>query len=195
MNRICAIIISCLIVSCSDSNATQHQTIQIGMQTWMKNNLRVVTFRNGDTIPEAKTDEEWNQARFAEKAAWCYVKNNADSDTSFGKLYNWYAVNDPRGLAPAGWHIPTDAEWTELLGKNNGIMFAVQRAGTRTFAGPFENEGWGFWWSATGNESYDHQYAWYRVVGIRNDFLHRDTYVKGSGFSVRCLKNTEPRSN
>ena len=160
----------------------------------MKNNLSVVTFRNGDTIPEAKTDEEWNQARFAEKPAWCYVKNSPGSDSLFGRLYNWYAVTDPRGLAPAGWHIPSYDEWTALMTNNNGMMFSVQRAGTRTFAGPFENEGWGFWWSSTGNESYDHQYAWYGVIGIKNDSLHKDTYVKGSGFSVRCVKDANPQT-
>lgn len=189
MNRFFVIIFSCFLASCSETNLKKEHTIQLGKQTWMKNNLSVVTFRNGDTIPEAKTDEEWNQARFVQRPAWCYVKNNSANDSIFGKLYNWYAVNDPRGLAPTGWHIPSDDEWTELMVNNKSMMFSVQRAGTRTFAGPFENEGMGFWWSATGNESYDHQYAWFRVVGSKDDSLHRDTYVKGSGFSVRCIKD------
>ena len=175
--------------SCTNSKEKEPETIQIEGQTWMKNNLTVVTFRNGDTIPNAKTNEEWEQARFAEKPAWCYFNNDSSNDLKSGKLYNWYAVNDPRKLAPAGWHIPRDDDWTELLKNTNGKMFSIQRGGTRTFIGEFENEGMGFWWSASGNQSHDVQYAWYRVVSRRNDSLHRDTYVKGSGFSVRCIKD------
>ena len=111
------------------------------------------------------------------------------NDPIFGKLYNWYAVNDPRGLASVGWHIPSDSEWTELVNNTGGRMFSIQRGGTRTFIGEFENEGMGFWWSSTGNNSLDIQYAWYRVVGNQSDSLHRQTYVKGCGFSVRCIKN------
>jgi hypothetical protein len=163
--------------------------IQMGKQTWMKNNLGVATFRNGDTIPEAKTNEEWEQARFAEKPAWCYFKNDSANALKFGKLYNWYAVNDSRGLAPVGWHIPSDSEWTALCDNTGSKMFSIQRGGVRTFIGEFENVGIGFWWSGTGNEIYDMQYAWYRVVDSRNDSLRRHSYVKGSGFSVRCIKN------
>jgi hypothetical protein len=177
------------IVSCTDTIEKEPETIQIGGQKWMKHNLTVVTFRNGDTIPNAKTNEEWERARFTEKPAWCHFKNDSANDLKLGKLYNWYAINDPRKLAPAGWHIPGDDDWTELLGNTKGKMFSIQRGGTRTFIGEFENEGMGFWWSADGNESHDVQYAWYWVVGKRSDSLHRDTYVKGSGFSVRCIKS------
>ena len=90
------------------------QSVTIGTQTWTTKNLDVATFRNGDAIPQAKTNEEWKAGRENKQPAWCYYDNDAKNGTKYGKLYNWYAVNDARGLAPAGWHIPTDEEWTVL---------------------------------------------------------------------------------
>ena len=91
-----------------------YKSVKIGTQTWTTENLNVSTFRNGDPIPEAKTDEEWKRADENKQPAWCYYENDPKNGVKYGKLYNWYAVNDPRGLAPAGWHIPTDEEWTTL---------------------------------------------------------------------------------
>ncbi len=90
------------------------QSVTIGSQTWTTKNLDVATFRNGDLIPEAKTDEEWEAAGENKQPAWCYYENNTANGIKYGKLYNWYAVVDTRGLAPAGYHIPTDDEWTVL---------------------------------------------------------------------------------
>jgi uncharacterized protein (TIGR02145 family) len=100
-----------------------YKSIKIGNQTWMAENLNVSTFRNGDLIPEAKSEEEWKIAGKNKQTAWCYYDNDPKNGAKYGKLYNWYAVNDPRGLAPAGWHIPSDAEWTTLgdqLGSDPG---------------------------------------------------------------------------
>ena len=92
----------------------------------MNKNLDVDRFRNGDYIPQAKTAKEWINAYENEQPAWCYFDNDSsnyyeyDLDViplngeKYGKLYNWYAVNDPRGLAPLGWHVPSDAEWKIL---------------------------------------------------------------------------------
>jgi len=88
--------------------------VAIGNQVWTTKNLDVATFRNGDAIPQAKTDEEWEAAGENKQPAWCYYENNTANGTKYGKLYNWYAVNDYRGLAPTGYHIPTDDEWTVL---------------------------------------------------------------------------------
>ncbi len=102
------------------------EEVMIGSQIWMKKNLEVSIFRNGDTISEAKSGEEWNKADIEKKPAWCYYNNDIENGKKYGKLYNWYAANDPRGLAPAGWHIPTEEEWWTLRGflgggmKNNG---------------------------------------------------------------------------
>ena len=93
-----------------------YKTVTIGTQVWLKENLNVSTFRNGDPIPEAKTAEEWQAAGDAKQPAWCYYDNDPKNGAKYGKLYNWYAVNDPRGLAPAGYHVPTDEEWSVLIG-------------------------------------------------------------------------------
>jgi uncharacterized protein (TIGR02145 family) len=100
------------------------QTVSIGSQVWMTKNLDVDKFRNGDPILEAKTVQDWVKAVENKQPAWCYYDNNPANGTKYGKLYNWYAVNDPRGIAPVGYHVPSDAEWTKLkdfLGSDAGI--------------------------------------------------------------------------
>ncbi|MCE2707345.1 MAG: protein kinase [Algoriphagus sp.] len=91
------------------------ETVTIGTQEWMTSNLSVATFKNGDPIPEAKTDEEWRMAAEEGRPAWSYFKNDPAYGEKYGKLYNWYAVNDPRGLAPEGWVIPSSDDWNLLI--------------------------------------------------------------------------------
>lgn len=95
-------------------------------QVWMKKNLNVSTFRNGDYILEAKTKEEWQQAFQNGTPAWCYYENNtyASEKYSYGKLYNWHAVIDPRGLAPSGWRIPSKEDWEQLINFLGGKFMA-----------------------------------------------------------------------
>lgn len=88
-----------------------YKTIKIGETVWMAKNLNVSHYRNGDPIPQVQADDEW---RALETGAWCYYENKAKNEKTYGKLYNWYATNDARGLAPKGWHIPTDKEWSQL---------------------------------------------------------------------------------
>ena len=95
-------------------------SVKIGSQIWTKENLNVDCFRNGDIIQEAKTKTEWITAGKEKKPAWCYYDNNPENGYKLGKLYNWYAVNDSRGLAPIGWHIPTSKEW-ELFNNEMGL--------------------------------------------------------------------------
>jgi uncharacterized protein (TIGR02145 family) len=90
------------------------QEKKIGNQNWTIANLNVSTFRNGDVIPEAKTNAEWLKAIEDDKPAWCYYNNDPANGEKYGKLYNWFAVNDKRGLAPDNWHVPTSAEWNTL---------------------------------------------------------------------------------
>ncbi|RYY08664.1 MAG: hypothetical protein EOO04_39670, partial [Chitinophagaceae bacterium] len=80
-------------------------------QVWTVKNLDVTTYRNGDPIPQVTDPNAWATAR---TGAWCYYDNDPSNGAIYGKLYNWYAVNDARGLAPAGWHVPSDAEWNTL---------------------------------------------------------------------------------
>jgi uncharacterized protein (TIGR02145 family) len=83
------------------------QEVQIGDQIWQEQNLDVITFRNGDEILQAKTDADWVKAIENEQPAWCYYENDSLLGEKRGKLYNWYAVNDKRGIAPKGWRVPT----------------------------------------------------------------------------------------
>jgi uncharacterized protein (TIGR02145 family) len=85
--------------------------VEIGNQVWMAENLTVAKFRNGDLIPQVKTLEEFKRAN---GPAWCYYEFSESNGLKFGKLYNWYAVNDPRGLAPIGWRIPSPSDFDEM---------------------------------------------------------------------------------
>jgi uncharacterized protein (TIGR02145 family) len=102
-------------------------TIVIGTQQWMRENLDVMTYRNGDVIPQVTDPTAWAGLT---TGAWCYYNNDPLNGAIYGKLYNWYAVNDPRGLAPQGWHIPTDAEWTTLISLLGGYSVAGGKAKT-----------------------------------------------------------------
>ena len=94
-----------------NSNSSELRGIKIGNQVWSATSLDVVTFRNGDRIPEVRSNEEWEKAGKEGRPAWCYYENDAEKGKPYGRMYNWYAVNDPRGLCPKGWHIPTNEEW------------------------------------------------------------------------------------
>ena len=93
----------------TDIDGNIYKTVQIGNQIWMAENLRVSRYRNGDLIPNVTDNEKWGEF---ETGAWCNYDNNPNLNSEYGKLYNWYAVADSRNIAPAGWHVPTDAEWT-----------------------------------------------------------------------------------
>jgi uncharacterized protein (TIGR02145 family) len=93
----------------------QYESVRISNQEWMTINLDVDRFRNGDLIPHVESDEEWEKVGKNGQPAWCYYDNDTENGKKYGKLYNWYAVNDPRGLAPEGWHVPSDEEWTDLV--------------------------------------------------------------------------------
>ncbi len=183
-------------------------TVVIGTQTWAEANLDVITFRNGDTIPEARTVEEWVAAGKAGRPAWCYYNNDTVAGGKYGKLYNWYAVNDPRNLAPEGWEIPGNEDWTKLvyfLGGsqvaglkmkstigwsegNNGTNesgFTGLPGGYRVENGTFINAGKiGIWWSSSaGHSSSAYDYYLFMSPG-----LGRSTNLASRGESVRCLK-------
>jgi uncharacterized protein (TIGR02145 family) len=114
MNRKTMITVLSLFITVLFTQINYAQTVTIGTQVWMTKNLDVDKFRNGDPIPQAKTDEEWKLAGINKQPAWCYNNNDPANGAKYGKLYNWYAVNDSRGLAPEGYHIPSEAEWTQL---------------------------------------------------------------------------------
>ena len=97
-----------------DRDGNTYKVVKIGNQTWMGKNLNVSKFENGDEIPEARTPEEWEKYGNESQPAWCYYEFNPKNSKKNGKLYNWFAVNDPRGLAPEGFEVASDQNWKEL---------------------------------------------------------------------------------
>jgi uncharacterized protein (TIGR02145 family) len=205
------VITAMMLSSCGGGVSTE---VTIGKQVWMTENLNVDKFRNGEPIPEAKTDEEWKKAGDNGEPTWCYYNNNPDNGDRYGKLYNWYAVNDPRGLAPEGWKIPSEEDWsrlTDFLGgesvagkkmkstdfwadndgeSGNGTNesgFSGLPGGARNVSGTFGKIGeYGVWWSST---EYSAGSAWYRVLNYDNGDVNRDNSRKRVGSSVRCLRD------
>jgi uncharacterized protein (TIGR02145 family) len=192
-------------------NADRPETVKIGDQQWMVANLNVSRFRNGDAIPEAKTAEQWARAGELRRPAWCYYENDPKHGKTYGKLYNWYAVTDPRGLAPAGWRIPSRDDWSELADRYGGIRqagsalksaaawgakgngtnesgFTGLPGGIRNNVGDFVDGGvYGYWWSTS---ELNDSYADYRYLYCRSGkFFRYINYFKSSGFSVRCLRD------
>jgi uncharacterized protein (TIGR02145 family) len=96
----------------ASTNAVNLPSVTIGSQIWSTKNLDVATYRNGDVIPQVTDATAWANLT---TGAWCWYDNDSASyGASYGRLYNWYAVNDPRGLAPQGWHVPTNSEWDKM---------------------------------------------------------------------------------
>lgn len=106
------------------------QTLKIGEQIWAEKNLTVNVFKNGDTIRYAPSKEEWIEAGNNKQPAWCYYDNNPKNENRFGKLYNFYAVNDSRGLAPKGWSIPTIYDFNELVNFYGGSEVSLKASDT-----------------------------------------------------------------
>lgn len=113
-----------------------YETVQMGDQAWMTKNLDVGTFRNGDLIPEVKSNEEWEKAGREQRPAWCYYKNDAAIGKKYGRMYNWYALTDPRGVIPEGWHLPVLDEWIAFEkfvdGKPEGFLFQCSSGQEKT---------------------------------------------------------------
>jgi len=181
-------------------------------QRWMVQNLDVTTYRNGDPIPKVTDNATWAALS---TGAYCYYNNDsATYAATYGKLYNWFAVNDPRGLAPAGWHIPTDAEWTTsetCLGGSSICGGAMKETGTTHWitpnAGATNSSGFtglpgagrefdgtfffvvgenGIWWSSTQVGGVD---AWTRRFGYATASVFIAQYNMRNGYSVRCLRD------
>jgi uncharacterized protein (TIGR02145 family) len=107
-------------ITCEDIDGHVYNSVLIGGQVWMARHLDVSRYRNGDSVIHAVSDE-WQGASKSKVGAWCFLYDDPMTEYEYGKLYNWYAVNDPRGLAPIGWHIATDQDWKQLelaLGMN-----------------------------------------------------------------------------
>jgi uncharacterized protein (TIGR02145 family) len=201
------------ILSAPNIKAQTSSDVKIGTQVWMSKNLDVSTFRNGEVIPQAKNKKQWKYASDNKQSAWCYYEFNKNNGKKYGKLYNWYAVNDARGLAPKGYHIPSDAEWIILVEYLGGDIVAGKKmkstkgwklvaeggngdnssgfnglpGGYCDFDGIFGDIGKdGLWWSSTEN---DQRYDWGIFLSYRNMIATRNRLPNDHGFSVRCLRD------
>ena len=160
------------------------ETIKIGSQEWTTSNLNVSKYRNGDIIPEVKDPNKWAKLT---TGAWCYYNNDPNNGVIYGKLYNWYAVNDPRGLAPEGFHIPTNLELNSIQDLKDPAGFAGLPGGFCFYDGDFYSVGnCGNWWSSSENSATS---AWNRGLYYDDGFVARDINDKAAGLSVRCLRD------
>ncbi|MCJ8314887.1 MAG: fibrobacter succinogenes major paralogous domain-containing protein [Saccharospirillaceae bacterium] len=194
----------------TDEVITISESVKIGEQIWMRQNLNIDKFRNGDSIPQVTTKAQWKKSLELKQPAWTYYDMDPTNATKYGKLYNWFAVNDPRGLAPEGQHVPSDEEWSTLAeylngegwseaalksktgwdfggNKTNKSGFTALPGGNRGASGRFMFIGSNsFWWSSSESSS---SHAWYRNLGSMNGDLSRMHGNKNHGYSVRCLKD------
>jgi uncharacterized protein (TIGR02145 family) len=186
--------------------------VTIGSQIWMSENLNVCTFKNGDSIKEARSFEEWKLANVNKQAAWCYFSNDSlnSKNKKFGKLYNLYAVIDPRGLAPKGWHICSSGEVGTLMmfvggasiaganlksliinGKDiyyNKYKFSGLLSGYRDLDWDFQG-GDGYYWTTKTSQSDGKLFADYFMLASYAKELYFHTGAAGRGLAVRCIKD------
>jgi uncharacterized protein (TIGR02145 family) len=188
-----------------------NNTVEIGEQIWMRENLNVSAFRNGDPIPEAQTNSIWEDYTAQRKPAWCYYEMDSTNAGKLGKLYNWFAVNDPRGLAPDGWHVPSDEEWQTLIdylggdslaggkmkgndlfwespntGATNESGFSALPGGYRYHNGFFYKGCTAFFLSSTEHSTLT---VWTRLLNYDNTKVYRYFGNKWEGYSVRLIKD------
>lgn len=113
---IIVLVFASFLIDCTKETVTAidgnvYETVKIGDQIWMAENLRVTHYRDGTAIPLLTSDDDWTSTS---TGAYCYYDNDSSNSDTYGALYNWHAVTDSRNIAPEGWHVPTDAEWKEL---------------------------------------------------------------------------------
>ena len=199
--------INVIIGPVTDIDGNVYKTVKIGNQWWMAENLKVTKYKDGSAIPNVTKGTLWNGLT---TGAYCNYDNKESNVATYGRLYNWYAINTGN-LCPTGWHVPTDAEWTTLTdylggtsvaggklketgtthwnspntGATNETGFTALPGGSSANYGTFYLIGYfGNWWCAT---EYGTSYAWYRDVSYNGSSVYRNFSGKQDGFSVRCL--------
>jgi uncharacterized protein (TIGR02145 family) len=189
-----------------DTIGNQYTTITINGKEWFKENLKTTKYATGDSIENVPTAGDWG---LRTSGAWVYYNNDINNNNSLGKLYNWYAVTDVKGLCPTGWHVATDADWTSLTA-NYGLDAAAgnELKATTVWTLPNSNTNLsgfgalpgggrggldfgdlnnkGFWWTST---LFDASNSYARRLEYNTDTVIRYTESNKYGFSVRCVKN------
>jgi uncharacterized protein (TIGR02145 family) len=195
----------------TDIDGNVYQTVTIGNQVWMVEDLKTTRYRNGDPIGTTNPDTLDISSESTPKYQWAYNGDESNAVT-YGRLYTWYAATDKRNIAPVGWHVPTNAEWDTLasfLGGKIAAQAKLKEAGTKHWNSPNDgtNESgfsaipggnhWGnkflglgdftHWWTAT---EHDTRFAWRRI--LKNDGPQKNFkgYArKDIGWLVRCMKD------
>ncbi len=195
----------------TDVDGNVYNIITIGTQTWMASNLRVTKYNDGNAIPNVVDDAQWQGLT---AGAYCNYNNTTASANSYGRLYNWYAVNSGK-LCPAGWHVPSDAEWQTLINNLGGAAVAggkLKEAGLAHWMSPNEgasnSSAWtglpggfrsedglyfsattnGFWWTST--PSNDPGYPLYYLLDFNSAAIASgNDGLQSAGNAVRCIKD------
>ena len=200
------ILIASIFLLSSSCNNLKMGNTTICKQVWMTENLNLDRYRNGDPIPEVKDSVKWQELT---SGAYCYFKNDSATYAPlYGKLYNWYAINDPRGLAPVGWHIPTQSEAEALsqcvpggdlkstnsdfwmppnTGATNRTKFDARGGGSRAYGSFLDLRSTGSWWTATQYGTADSCWVYYLFKGSSQLLL--SYHQRTVGHSVRCVKD------
>jgi len=196
-----------------DIEDNEYETVKIGTQLWMAENLQATKYDNGDLIGTTTPATLDISGEVTPEYQWPY-SGEVSMAGIYGRLYTWYAVTDSRNVCPTGWHIPTDAEWTNLetalggfnvagsklkesgnshwihpynLDATNESCFEALPGGFRDQAGEFSLiENYGYWWSSTGS---DVSNAWIRNLSFQAIQISRIDFSKSRGASVRCIKD------
>ena len=197
----------------TDQEGNEYKTIVIGNQEWMAENLKTSIYRNGEAIATNLSNAEWENTINTQIGAWAFYNNDSLYDCPYGKLYNWFAVADPRHVCPTGWHEPTDGEWTiliEYLGggsvaggkmKSTGTQywfepnqdatnesgFSALSGGNRFVNGDFDEFGYyGEYWSSSEGGPFG---AWQRTVDYNSGVAYQGNGSLQGGILVRCLRD------
>jgi len=194
-----------------DIDGNVYHTIKIDNQTWMVENLRTTHYNDGigTEISNVTDNAAWAGLT---SAAYCWYDNDISNKATYGALYNWYAANHAN-LCPAGWHVPSDAEWDTLFvhlggmsaaggklkeagtthwfppntGADNSSGFTALPGGSHYTDGAFYLKGkYGWYWSTTESSATD---AWHPYFFYNNIAVTRIAGSKSIGFSVRCIKD------
>ena len=192
----------------TDADGNVYHTIYVKGQTWLVENLKTTHYHNGDTIAHVPGGSAWGSLK---TGAWCSYNKDTGKVSTYGRLYNWYAVNSGK-LCPYPFHVPFDFEWQNLADTLGGIAgaggilkeagsahwqnntgatnlygFTARPGGCADSAGIFRELGTrGYWWSST---PYSVYYAWPRFMRSEDGGIYRYDMRKESGFSVRCIRD------
>lgn len=228
--KINTILIKCLIglglfISCKESEAilqitetvtdidgNTYETVKIGEQIWMKENLKTTQYRNGDPIPKITNPTKW---AIEVEGAYCNYNNSDSIANIYGRHYNYYVIDDVRGICPTGWHVPSSDEWDILMEELWGLFRAggkMKESGTEHWLSPNTgatnssgftalpsggiDQGYSFflgessdWWTSTVIDGSDYPVMLKGVHFNSNGLSTKFTIKTGPGNSIRCLKD------